>query len=478
MSDDELARQGRPLVVDDRPAVSTTWFADLARVRERAARERAPGVYSAVALGAGFVVLALGLATGETARWFLQGVVSSAGPTSASGPGAAAGASVHVLAVVTALTLSALYALAYRVEFVSVSGGAVPTQPVLVGMLLLLPLPLVPVAVLVGLLVGGIGSRESPTRVLRMLNRAMNGWHCVGPVVVLAVLAPGEPSWSVWPVYVAALAAQVVIDWGLALGRSYVHGVTPSQMVGPLRWTLAVDTLLGIIGVGLVVSASSDVVAVALLAAPVALVGLLAQDRSSQVSKAVEMSWELTNVLSEARTDAVTGLANRRAWDERLDIVRNLLANEPDSCLLVLMADLDGLKAVNDTMGHQAGDDMIVGMARVLGRTFPGAHTLARLGGDEFGVLLLGRRDELNPGAVVRRLREAVAAWPTPDGWSLSASLGVAACPPQPSPHDAVQEADARCYDDKRARRAGREQRETFRPGTPGRRSTDRLPGT
>jgi len=92
----------------------------------------------------------------------------------------------------------------------------------------------------------------------------------------------------------------------------------------------------------------------------------------------------------DAREDSLTGLANRRAWDERLEeeLEHSRRAGAPCS---VAMIDLDGFKAVNDRDGHQAGDRLLQQLAQAWGTVIRGGGDfLARLGGDEFGVLAPG----------------------------------------------------------------------------------------
>jgi len=91
-------------------------------------------------------------------------------------------------------------------------------------------------------------------------------------------------------------------------------------------------------------------------------------------------------VKQEARTDELTGLANRRALIERaLEIVAAAAAGRPGALLLL---DLDGFKEVNDSLGHAAGDDLLRQVGPRLRRGLRGEDFLARLGGDEFAVLL------------------------------------------------------------------------------------------
>jgi diguanylate cyclase (GGDEF)-like protein/putative nucleotidyltransferase with HDIG domain len=96
---------------------------------------------------------------------------------------------------------------------------------------------------------------------------------------------------------------------------------------------------------------------------------------------------ELARLVSEARTDSLTRLANHREFHDRLaaEIERR---NTTGSVFSLMAVDLDGLKAVNDTFGHQAGDAHIVRMAQALQTEVGTAGTVFRTGGDEFMILL------------------------------------------------------------------------------------------
>lgn len=89
------------------------------------------------------------------------------------------------------------------------------------------------------------------------------------------------------------------------------------------------------------------------------------------------------NNLELERLDELTGLANRRRFISEM----NGMASGSGSLLLL---DLDGFKAVNDTLGHEAGDELLRQISIRFSRVVPNSATLARLGGDEFGVLVPG----------------------------------------------------------------------------------------
>jgi len=130
-----------------------------------------------------------------------------------------------------------------------------------------------------------------------------------------------------------------------------------------------------------------------------------------------------------AFTDALTGLANRaRILDRLRDAI--VEARSGNSGLAVFMADLDGLKRVNDSFGHQAGDIALQVLARRFQEHMREHDMLGRLGGDEFCAVLpdLGESDAC---LIAERLRAAVAelgVWHEQVLVHTSASIGVAGC--------------------------------------------------
>lgn len=109
------------------------------------------------------------------------------------------------------------------------------------------------------------------------------------------------------------------------------------------------------------------------------------------LERALRYARQRAALLDEIRrlsvTDDMTGLQNRRGF--HLLASQRLRDHRPDTEMLLMYADLDGLKAINDQLGHAAGDAAIVAIADVLRRAFRGADVIARLGGDEFVVLAL-----------------------------------------------------------------------------------------
>jgi diguanylate cyclase (GGDEF)-like protein len=109
----------------------------------------------------------------------------------------------------------------------------------------------------------------------------------------------------------------------------------------------------------------------------------------------------------QAFHDALTGLPNRVRFRER---VARALAEARAEQVAVLVLDLDGFKTVNDSLGHAAGDRLLVSVAGRLLNATRGCDTVARLGGDEFAVLLAHVRDDADAIVVANRILQALAA--------------------------------------------------------------------
>lgn len=165
---------------------------------------------------------------------------------------------------------------------------------------------------------------------------------------------------------------------------------------------------------------------------------------------------------TQALTDALTGLMNRRAL--MLELSRLIsVAQRTGSWLLAGAIDLDGFKQVNDSHGHDAGDEFLCGIAAQLRAALRGGDVLARMGGDEFVVMGLGPAlsEDGGPAAehLQRRLAEATEgtypAGPVTITYA-GASVGVACLDPQlAGTEDALRESDAAMYRVKLARRQG-----------------------
>jgi two-component system, cell cycle response regulator len=200
---------------------------------------------------------------------------------------------------------------------------------------------------------------------------------------------------------------------------------------------------------------ASEVGALGYITDPTDLDLLLARTRTLLEFKAY------LDVCEEAAfTDHLTGLANRRRFERQLDreVGRTLRYSHPFS---LLMLDIDHFKFVNDNFGHNAGDEAIRAIGRVLQEGTRGIDLAARIGGEEFAVLLVetGQSGALE---VAERLRLAIREMILPVGGKITASFGVAECPTSgQTSAEMLNAADIALYE---AKRSGRDRVMAWRP--------------
>ncbi len=97
---------------------------------------------------------------------------------------------------------------------------------------------------------------------------------------------------------------------------------------------------------------------------------------------------QMEDYLSEARSDALTGLANRRAFDQQFETMFQAYGSGTGRAFVVALVDIDHFKQINDQYGHPAGDEVLREVARLLGSQLSGGYLTARFGGEEFVALL------------------------------------------------------------------------------------------
>ncbi len=146
--------------------------------------------------------------------------------------------------------------------------------------------------------------------------------------------------------------------------------------------------------------------------------------------------------------DSLSGLYNRAYFEEEL----HRLERSRQFPVSVINCDLDGLKQINDTFGHAAGDTAITGAAEILRHVFRAEDVVARIGGDEFAIILPNTDIENTPN-IIHRLESAIAAHNAtlPDGQArpLSLSYGYVTVPVGESLIDGHKLADTRMYEAK-----------------------------
>jgi len=177
----------------------------------------------------------------------------------------------------------------------------------------------------------------------------------------------------------------------------------------------------------------------------------------SSSQRITELNKHLEDVRREVMTDVLTGIANRKYFDERLkECARDAMEAGENLCLL--FADIDHFKRFNDTWGHQFGDQVLKLVARSLTEGVKGRDTAARYGGEEFAIILPRtslkdasvvaehiRRDVASRSLVRRSTGESVG--------TITLSLGVSCFRPGEPLAEFVERADAALY---KAKRAGR----------------------
>jgi diguanylate cyclase (GGDEF)-like protein len=471
--------------------------------------------------------------------------------------------------------LVALYVLVARVEFPVGTGHVLPTQLVLVPMLVLLPPAVVPGAVAVGLVAATAidwALRRVPAR--RLVSAVPDAWHALGAALVLAVAGSPVIDFHAIPLMAGAFAACCVFDFVSALLRMRLAGIVPDVTVQArvMLSVWAVDACLAPLAFAVALLTEHGLGAVLLVAPLALLLWLLARDRHRRIEQAhhrlkllehergrlqsavrrlgdafaakleldallhillhgaidavdaaagrldldglsapvrlqagqdghldradataslpvtiavdpepvtgtlqivrdgrafdeteldllAELIGKAGHAASEiianqalreqAVTDALTGLGNRRRLSADLSTALERAATVP---ALLLLFDLDGFKAYNDTFGHLAGDQLLTRLGARLSDAVAAHGSAYRLGGDEFCALL--RLDGEDVDDLIARA--ATALRDSGRQFAIRASFGAVLLPHEAdSPDHALQLADERMYAQKRGRAAG-----------------------
>lgn len=179
----------------------------------------------------------------------------------------------------------------------------------------------------------------------------------------------------------------------------------------------------------------------------------------SQITLAHQSSRAYEKVAAQARTDPLTGLANRQGFAEATRLV---LAKPPSDQLVLLFIDLDNFKTVNDTLGHAEGDDLLTRVASVLNNLVRADDIVARLGGDEFAILFRGIDEQIGHRIAERIVVGISTLVIDPAGeHRIGASIGLVTAAPDTSMSDLLVQADVAMY---RAKTSGKGKVYTWSP--------------
>lgn len=172
------------------------------------------------------------------------------------------------------------------------------------------------------------------------------------------------------------------------------------------------------------------------------------RDVTTYIKLQHELRKQKNNLDYQAHHDALTGLANRVLFTDRLkQSIKKSKRN--NSRLALLFIDLDHFKAINDSMGHDAGDDILKKVTRRLNDLIRKKDTFARLGGDEFTIIMEELGQDQNASILAKKILEVLALPFTFNERLLyiSSSIGISLCPDDgSSSQDLLKYADAAMY--------------------------------
>ena len=237
---------------------------------------------------------------------------------------------------------------------------------------------------------------------------------------------------------------------GIRDGRVDLRGTAFAAQAAPLR--AAGTSLVAVEPVSAIDALSERYRRFVFLAAALTLV--LAAALANRLARPLaQVIGDVARLTRQAHTDALTGLANRRALTLRLEDELQRAARNGTSLSFVI-ADIDDFKPINDGFGHQQGDDVIKAVASVLAGSVRETDLAVRFGGEEFVIVLPGAR-LVHARRAAEAMRTAIAELeiPNPRGEPIhvTASFGVAEFPTYATPEALLAAADAALYQAKRA---------------------------
>jgi diguanylate cyclase (GGDEF)-like protein len=174
-----------------------------------------------------------------------------------------------------------------------------------------------------------------------------------------------------------------------------------------------------------------------------------AQAHRAEVERSRLLEANQARLRHEATHDSLTGLPNRTFFQERLATALETARSRPDQIYAVLFVDLDEFKSINDSLGHMAGDALLMAVADRMRATVSADDFIARIGGDEFALLLTHRHDLGHIEDAVETIQDALVAPMLIEGRSVynTASIGIAVIEPtEEKIEEVLRNADTAMY--------------------------------
>ena len=184
--------------------------------------------------------------------------------------------------------------------------------------------------------------------------------------------------------------------------------------------------------------------------------GLAVRDATGKVHRMAGSQTDMSDrkrveqqLVYDAFHDALTGLPNRALFKDRLEHAVKLAQRRPDYFFAVLLLDLDRFKVINDSLGHLAGDQVLIEVAKRLESSLRSGDTVARLGGDEFVILLEGIQASADATEIADRIKQHLATPFNLNGQEvfISVSIGIRLCRTVcEQPDELLRDADTALY--------------------------------
>ncbi len=235
------------------------------------------------------------------------------------------------LSVSTLVLVVAVWIVVERVKFPVAGGWTAPTMLVFVPALFVLPTPLVPLVAALALLLGRLPEvLRARTQATMVPAYVADSWYTIGPALVIVLAGAQHFSWSHWPVYLAALVAEIGFDMAFTLARCSIgEGIRPRVQLPLLTSVYLADAALAPLGLLIAAAAVTHPGLVVLALSPLAMLWLFARERKQRVNETLALSaayrgtaYLLADILEA--DDLYTGTHSREVVRLALSVGREL----------------------------------------------------------------------------------------------------------------------------------------------------------